>query len=45
MNFGRLFDLHKGTPHNEAVNKVLWEDLDIESTEKVISTIGTVPWR
>lgn len=40
MNFGRLFDLHKGTPaYNEAVNKVLWEDLDIESTEKVISMI------
>ena len=40
MNFSRLFDLHKGTPaYNEAVNKVLWEDLDIESTERVISMI------
>jgi ATP-dependent Lhr-like helicase len=40
MNFGRLFDLHMGTPaYNEAVNKVLWEDLDIEGTEKVVSMI------
>jgi ATP-dependent Lhr-like helicase len=40
MNFNRLFDLHKGTPaYSEAVNKVLWEDLDIESTEKVVSMI------
>ncbi len=38
MNFNRLFDIHKGTPaYNEAVNKVLWDDLDIVNTEKVIS--------
>ncbi|MGE4577880.1 MAG: ATP-dependent helicase, partial [Candidatus Methanomethylophilaceae archaeon] len=38
MNFNRLFDLHMGTPaYNEAVNKVLWDDLDIPNTEKVIS--------
>lgn len=41
MNFGRLFDLHRGTPaYNEAVNKVLWEDLDLENTEKVLSMIA-----
>ena len=38
MNFGRLFDLHKDTPaYREAVDKVLWEDLDIENTEKAVS--------
>ena len=41
MNFQRLFDLHKDTPaYNEAVNKVLWEDLDIPDTEKVVSMIS-----
>ncbi|MFA5453093.1 MAG: DEAD/DEAH box helicase [Candidatus Methanomethylophilaceae archaeon] len=41
INFGRLFDLHQNTPaYREAVNKVLWEDLDIENTEKVISAIA-----
>ena len=38
MNFGRLFDLHRDTPaYREAVDKVLWEDLDIENTEKAVS--------
>ncbi|MDR3282850.1 MAG: DEAD/DEAH box helicase [Candidatus Methanoplasma sp.] len=38
MNFNRLFDLHKGTPaYAEAVNMVLWEDLDIKNTELVVS--------
>ncbi|MDR3205719.1 MAG: DEAD/DEAH box helicase [Candidatus Methanoplasma sp.] len=38
MNFNRLFELHKDTPaYAEAVNMVLWEDLDIENTELVIS--------
>ena len=42
MNFSRLFDLHKDTPaYNEAVNKVLWEDLDIPNTEKVVSMIAS----
>lgn len=41
MSFGRLFELHQDTPaYNEAVNKVLWEDLDIENTEKVIQGIA-----
>ena len=34
INFNRLFELHKDTPaYNEAINMVLWEDLDIENTE------------
>ena len=38
MNFSRLFDLHKDTPaYREAVNKVLWEDLDMVNSEKVVS--------
>ena len=42
INFTKLFDLHKDTPaYNEAVSKVLWEDLDIENTEKVISRLGS----
>lgn len=41
MNFTKLFELHRDTPaYREAVNKVLWEDLDIENTEKVISMIA-----
>ncbi len=40
MNFNRLFEIHQGTPaYKEAVNKVLWEDLDIANSEKVISLI------
>lgn len=42
MNFTRLFDMHKDTPaYNEAVNKVLWEDLDIPNTEKVVSMMAS----
>ena len=42
MNFSRLFDLHKDTPaYKEAVNKVLWEDLDIPDSEKVVSMIAS----
>ncbi len=41
MNFNRLFDMHKDTPaYKEAVNKVLWDDLDIPNTEKVLSMIA-----
>ncbi len=41
MNFNRLFELHKDTPaYKEAINKVLWEDLDIPNTEKVVSMIA-----
>ena len=40
MSFARLFDMHRDTPaYNEAVDKVLWEDLDVENTERVISGI------
>jgi ATP-dependent Lhr-like helicase len=42
INFTKLFELHKDTPaYHEAVNKVLWEDLDIADTEKVISMIDS----
>ena len=41
IKFNVLFDLHKGTPaYREAVNKVLWEDLDITNTEKVVTMIA-----
>ena len=41
MNFGRLFEMHQGTPaYKEAVNKVLWEDLDIPNTERVVKMIA-----
>ena len=40
ISFNRLFDLHKDTPaYKEAMNKVLWEDLDIPNTERVVSMI------
>ena len=42
MNFQRLFDLHRDTPaYREAVNKVLWEDLDIPNTERVVSMMSS----
>ncbi len=42
MNFNRLFDLHKDTPaYREAVNKVLWEDLDIVNTERMVSDMAS----
>ena len=41
INFNKLFELHQDTPaYSEAVNKVLWEDLDIENTEKVVKAIA-----
>ncbi len=41
INFNRLFDLHKDTPaYDEAVNMVLWEDLDIKNTELVVKMIS-----
>ena len=41
MSFARLFEMHRDTPaYNEAVNKVLWEDLDIENTENIITGIS-----
>ena len=40
INYGRLFEIHEGTPaYKDAVNKVLWEDLDMENTEKVLNLI------
>ncbi|MDR0309261.1 MAG: DEAD/DEAH box helicase [Candidatus Methanoplasma sp.] len=40
INFNRLFDLHKDTPaYNEAINIVLWEDLDIENAELVVRSL------
>jgi ATP-dependent Lhr-like helicase len=42
ISFNRLFDLHKDTPaYKEAMNKVLWEDLDIPNTERVVSMIAS----
>jgi len=41
MNFNRLFDLHRDTPaYDDAVNLVLWEDLDIENAERMVSMIA-----
>ena len=41
MNFQRLFEMHKDTPaYREAVDKVLWEDLDIPNTERVVSMMA-----
>jgi len=41
INFNRLFDLHKDTPaYNEAINMVLWEDLDINNTELAIKLLS-----
>ncbi len=41
INFNKLFELHQDTPaYSEAVNKVLWEDLDIENTEKVVKAMA-----
>ncbi|MDR2698202.1 MAG: DEAD/DEAH box helicase [Candidatus Methanoplasma sp.] len=41
INFNRLFELHKDTPaYSEAVNMVLWEDLDIRNTELVTKMLA-----
>ncbi len=41
INFNKLFELHQDTPaYSEAVNKVLWEDLDIPGTETVVKAIA-----
>ncbi len=40
VNYSRLFELHQGTPaYQDAVGKVLWEDLDMENTETVLKLI------
>ena len=42
INFGKLFEINQGTPaYKEAVDKVLWEDLDIPNTEKVVSMMAS----
>ena len=41
INFNRLFELHKDTPaYNEAINMVLWEDLDIDNTEVAVKMLA-----
>lgn len=41
VNYNRLFDLHKDTPaYNDAINKVLREDLDIPNTDRVLTMIS-----
>ena len=40
INFNKLFDLHRDTPaFLDAVNKVLWEDLDIPNTDRVLEML------
>lgn len=40
MNFTRLFEMHRGTPaYEEALNKTLHEDLDVENSEKAVSML------
>jgi len=40
INFNRLFEAYDGTPlYDEAVARVLWEDLDLEGTAKVVKLI------
>ena len=42
INFGKLFEIHQGTPaYKEAMEKVLWEDLDIPNAEKAVSMIAS----
>ena len=45
INFSRLFDTYRDTPvYDDAVCKVLWEDLDVENSEKAIAALsdGTI---
>ncbi|MCL2143507.1 MAG: ATP-dependent helicase, partial [Methanomassiliicoccaceae archaeon] len=45
MNFTRLFETYRDTPaYDDAVSRVLWDDLDIENSEKAISALsdGTI---
>ncbi len=40
LNFNRLFDAYEGsTLFEEAVNRVLWEDLDLEGTVRAVKMI------
>jgi len=41
INFSRLFETYRDSPvYDDAVRKVLWEDLDAENSEKAISAIA-----
>ncbi|MDD1770351.1 MAG: DEAD/DEAH box helicase [Methanomassiliicoccales archaeon] len=41
INFNRLFEAYDQTPlYEEAVNRVLWEDLDLEGTARVVGEIA-----
>ena len=41
MNFSRLFETYRDTPaYDDAVSKVLWEDLDAENAEKAIAALS-----
>ena len=41
INFGRLFDAYEDSPlFQEAVDRVLWEDLDLVGTVKVVQDIS-----
>lgn len=40
MKFSRLFELYEGTPvYREAVEKVLFEDLDLENTQRLMAQL------
>jgi ATP-dependent Lhr-like helicase len=48
INFSRLFETYRDTPaYDDAVSKVMWDDLDAENTEKVIAALsdGTIEIR
>lgn len=45
INFSRLFETYRDSPaYDDAVSKVMWEDLDAENAEKAVSAIadGTI---
>ncbi|MDR0334858.1 MAG: DEAD/DEAH box helicase [Methanomassiliicoccaceae archaeon] len=45
INFARLFETYRDSPiYDDAVRKVLWEDLDVDNAEKAIAAIsdGTI---
>jgi ATP-dependent Lhr-like helicase len=45
ISFSRLFETYRDTPaYDDASRKVMWEDLDIENTEKAITALsdGTI---
>jgi len=45
VSFPRLFDMYRDSPaYDDAFRKVMWEDLDIENSEKAISALsdGTI---